>query len=326
VNVRDVPVIIEDPNPSRETRELARAIEHSSLFRVAGTVHAVKDPRELFKGTAVRALFRFPPDFAARLRRPGSPASIQVLIDGSDQNLGTILRSAVGPFLQKATLELLHVATPVAITVDQTVLYNPQQKSAKYFVPGLMAIILMMISALLTSLTITKEKEYGTMEQLLISPLRPWEILIGKIAPYFILAAIDGIMIVVVGRVIFDVHVAGSLLLLAFVSTVYIFCALSLGLLVSTVSKRQEHAMLIVLPATMFPSILLSGFIFPLASLPMWLQGFAAVVPATYFLQIIRGIILKGVDLDVLWRPVAVLSGMGIFLLIVSIKKFQVKQ
>jgi ABC-2 type transport system permease protein len=214
---------------------------------------------------------------------------------------------------------------PAVVTVDQRVLYNQEQRSALYFVPGLMAVILLMISALLTALAITREKETGTLEQLLVSPLLPGEIILGKIIPYILLAFVDGALILLVGYAAFGVRVAGSLVFLAVASTVYIFTSLAIGLLVSTIAKKQQHAMLIVLPATLLPTIILSGFIFPLSSLPLFLRCISYLVPATYFLQIIRGVILKGVGLVVLWQPLAVLGAMGIFLVIVSVKKFRVR-
>jgi ABC-2 type transport system permease protein len=325
VNITDVKVLVEDPSPSVETAQLIRAIDKSSLFKVVGVVRSAGYPGDVFRKLPVKALFRFPPDFSANLRRPGSPASVQVLIDGSDQNLGTILRNAAEPFLQKSTLELLHVPLPASVTVHQTILYNPKQKSAMYFVPGLMVIILMMISAMLTSLTLTREKELGTMEQMLVSPIKPWEIMVGKITPYIALAAVDGALILLVGYFVFGVVISGSLLLLSVASLIYIFTALALGLLISTVARKQEHAMMIVLPVTVMPTVLLSGFMFPLPSLPVWLQWLAHIIPATYFLEVVRGIILKGVGLEVLWTPMLVLGCMGLFLLAVSIRKFQVK-
>lgn len=324
VNINDVEVMVEDPSPSPESGQLIRAIDESSLFKVTGVVTSVAIPGDIFKKYHVKVLFRLSPSFAADLRRPSHPAMIQVLIDGSDQNLGTILRNVVEPFLQKTALSLLHVPVPTTITVQQTILYNPQQKSAMYFVPGLMVIILMMISAMLTSLTITREKEMGTLEQMLVSPIRSHEIMIGKIAPYIILAAIDGLLILLVGYFVFGVAIKGSVLLLSVSSLIYIFTALALGLLISTIAKKQEHAMLIVLPATVLPTVLLSGFIFPLKSVPLVIQWIAHAIPATYFLIIIRGIILKGVGLSDLWQPMVILCAMGLFLLVVSIRKFRV--
>ena len=325
VTIENVPVIVEDPRPSVESKAIEKAIDQSSLFKVVGVAAVADQPSELFKRLHIKALFRIPSDFSANLHTPDKPASIQVLIDGSDQNTATILRNAVEPFLQKTVFSILHQEPPATIAVLQTVLYNPEQKSALYFVPGLMAMILMMISALLTALAITREKELGTLEQLLVTPLSPGEIILGKILPYVLLAAIDGVLILAVGEALFGVRVRGSLPLLSLASLIYIYTALALGLLVSTVARKQEHALLIVLPITMLPTMMLSGFIFPLSSLPIALKALSKVVPATYFLEVIRGIILKGVGLTVLWQPLAVLLGMGLILMIVSIKKFKVR-
>jgi len=325
VNIKDVPVVVEDPAPSVESRALIAAIDKSELFKVVSVVAATPRPSKYFRGRRVKAVFRLPPDFAAGLYRPLRPAYVQVLIDGSDQNTGTIVSNAVEPFLVKAALDILGKQIQPGVSVRQTVLYNPQQKSALFFVPGLMAMILMMISALLTALAITREKELGTMEQLLVTPLTPMIIIIGKLIPYVFLAAVDGLLILLVGETVFGVRVQGSSLLLAGASIIYIVTALALGLLISTVARKQEHALLMVLPITMLPTMLLSGFIFPLASLPLWLRILASAVPATYFLQIIRGIILKGVGIYELWRPLAVLFAMGLLLMIVSIKKFKVR-
>jgi ABC-2 type transport system permease protein len=325
VNIRDVSVMIEDPSLSPQTRELTREIDNSALFKVAGVVTSSANPQELFRDHRIKALFRFSKDFSKNLHTPLTPASVQVVIDGSDQNIATIIRNAVEPFLQKATLSMLHQPLPAAITVQQTVLYNPRQKSALYFVPGLMAMILMMISALLTSLAITREKELSTMQQLLVTPLSPPEIMIGKLTPYICLAAVDGMLILFVGIVLFGVRIAGSSLVLAMASLIYITVALSLGLLISTLVNKQVHALLTVMPTTMLPTMLLSGFIFPLESLPVWLKPVSAVVPATYFLRVIRGIILKGVGVVELWQPLAVLCVMAVLLMTISIKKFKVR-
>ncbi|MBN2035419.1 MAG: ABC transporter permease [Chitinispirillaceae bacterium] len=325
MDLQEVPVLIEAPVPGQEINHIAASIDATTLFRVAGSVTVNPDPGTLFKKYHVKAIFRFPPHFAQDLRSGRGGAPVQVLIDGSDPNVGTILKNAVGSLVLNAALELLHIKQPTIVTIDQRILYNQEQRSALYFVPGLMAVILLMISALLTALAITREKELGTLEQLLVSPLRPGEIIVGKILPYLLLAAVDGSLILLVGYVAFGVRVAGSLTFLAGAATVYIFTALAIGLLVSTVVKNQLQAMLIVLPATMMPTIILSGFIFPLTSLPIVLRCISYAVPATYFLEIIRGVILKGIGFEVLWPSLAVLGGMSLFLIAVSVKNFRVR-
>jgi ABC-2 type transport system permease protein len=219
-------------------------------------------------------------------------------------------------------LDYLGIERPEPVKILPRVLYNQEQKSALFFVPGLMAVILMMISALLTSLTITREKENRTLQQLLTSPLRPREIILGKILPYIFLAAADGAIILIVGRVNFGIAVQGSMLFLAFCCFVYIFTALSLGLIVSTVARNQQQAMLIVLPATLLPTMILSGFIFPISSMPFALQCISKIIPATFFLEIIRGIILKGVGLRELFPPLGFLLLLGAAYFAIAVKKF----
>jgi ABC-2 type transport system permease protein len=291
---------------------------------VKGTVTAAMEPAALFRLHGIKALFRFPPGFARDVRRPGG-ARVQVLIDGSDPNLGTIIRNASEPMLLGATLVVLKVEQPKVLDLRTLILYNPEQRSALFFVPGLMAVILLMISALLTSVAIAREKELGTMGQLLVSPLRPLEIIVGKIIPYLFLAAVDGILVLVVGRLAFDVRIEGNPWFLGLCSLAYVFTALSIGLLISTIAKRQQHAMFMALGATMMPTVLLSGFIFPVASMPVPLQVVSGIIPATYFLEIVRGIILKGVGLRELWAPLLILTAEGMIVMAVAIGKFKVK-
>lgn len=323
-DARNLPVAVEDPSPTPETRALAAKLDAGLLFEVTTRAAAAPDPAALFRAEGIRALVRLPPGFARDLRRPGG-ARVQVLVDGSDPNVGTLIRNAAEPMLLAAALDALQVEPPRLLDIRARVLYNPEQKSALFFVPGLMAIILLMISALLTSVAITREKETGTLGQLLVSPVRPMEIMAGKLLPYILLAALDGVLILAVGRLAFGVRVAGSHLFLAGASLVYIFAALSIGLLISTVAKRQQHAMFMALGATMMPSVLLSGFIFPVASMPLPLQVLSKIIPATWFLHLVRGIILKGVGPSVLWAPLVVLALEGTLLLALAIRKFKVK-
>ena len=320
----DLPVMVEIPSPTPEANAVIAKLDASRLFKVVGAMTVAADPVETFRLHGIRALFRFPAGFSRDLHRPGG-TRVQVLIDGSDPNVGTIIRSAAEPLLMGATLEVLRVDPPRVLDLRTLVLYNPQQRSALFFVPGLMALILLMISALLTSIAIVREKELGTMGQLLVSPLRPMEIIVGKLIPYIFLAAMDGFLILAVGRVAFGVTIAGNPLLLAAASLVYVFTALSIGLLISTLANRQQHAMMVSLAATLMPTVLLSGFIFPVASMPRPMQILSLVIPATHFLEIVRGIILKGVGLAELWRPLAILGFEGALLMAVSIKKFKVK-
>lgn len=325
MELSEVPIAIVDPSLSRESARIAASLDASSLFTVTHRLRTTADFRELFRRYSVKAIIRFPDYFSASLQRHSPNTALQVLIDGTDPNTATILENTIDGVIRKIILtDLIGKSPRKNITVISRILYNPEQKSAHFFVPGLMAIILLMISALLTSLTLTREKESGTFEQLLVSPLRPFEIVIGKIIPYCFIAACDGVIIVLVGQFIFGVHCSGSLLLLALLSILYILTSLAIGLVVSTVAQNQQQAMMIVLPATMMPSIILSGFIFPLASLPVFLRILSAFIPATWYLQIIRGIMLKNIGFAELYKPVAVVTVMVLLLTTIAIKRFRV--
>jgi ABC-2 type transport system permease protein len=323
MDIIDAPVLIINPNQSAYVKELTARIDASAMFRVSGTIKSCSDVQAQFRRHHVKIICRFPPSFSKDLNNGGTAAPVQVIIDGSDPNTAIILKNAFEGILSSITLDMMGIRPADIIIVNQRILYNQEQKSALFFVPGLMAIILLMISALLTSLTITREKELGTLEQLLVSPLHPLEIILGKIIPYVILSGIDGVLILITGKLAFGVNVAGSLSLLAITGTIYIFTSLSIGMLISTVATTQQQAMMMVMPVTMLPTIILSGFIFPLSSLPIALRLFSNIVPATWFLQIIRGIILKGIGIRELWPQMTILCGISLFLIMVAVKRFR---
>jgi ABC-2 type transport system permease protein len=322
-DVKDVAIAVEDLSRSTESAALARSLDASELFAVAAVEGVVADPEEYFRTHGVKAIVRVPPDLATAVRTAGRRAEIQVLIDGADPNLATIIRNASAAAVLDPILRVLNIEKPEPVAISQQVLYNPQQRSAVYFVPGLMVLILTMISALLTSVALVREKELGTFAQLVVSPVRSFEVVTGKIVPYLVIAAIDGTLVLGIGRWAFDVRVSGSTLYLVAVSVLYIFVSLSIGLLISSVTRRQMHAMILSVVITLMPTVILTGFIFPVTSMPVFLQAISAVLPATYFLQVIRGIIIKGVGPGVLWIPTAILCFQGLVLLTAAIKRFR---
>lgn len=323
-DMKELPVAIEVPVPSDRTSEVVAALDATTLFDVKLVARVLPDPEDLFRRQRVKAVFRLGASFTRDLGTEGVPAVVQVLIDGSDPNTGIIVRGAA----QQALLQVVRAhkssARQPIVVVKKRVLYNPQQRSAFFFVPGLVAIVLIMISALLTSITITRERELGTMAQLLISPLHPWEIIAGKIVPYIGLAAADGILIMAVGSLVFSVPIRGSVLLLCAGALVYIFTSLAIGILISTLTTRQQHAMLIALVSSVMPVIVLSGFVFPVASMPLPLRMLANIIPAKHFLVFIRSVVLKGVGLQAVWMPIAVILVEGIAMVAISVKKFKV--
>jgi ABC-2 type transport system permease protein len=323
-DIRDARVAVEWTASSTAGREIVARLDASHFFAVPGTVNPSADPLEVFRAHDTRALLRLPPDLDAALRRPGG-ADLQIIVDGSDPAVGNAMRSATNAAVSQILFDHLGMKPPRILDARSVILYNPEQRSALFFVPGLMAVILLMISALLTSIAITREKETGTLGQLLITPLRPREIMAGKLLPYVVLACLDGLLILTVGWLAFGVRIAGNPLFLAGASLIYIFTALCIGLFISTLAKRQHHAMLMALGATLMPTVILSGFIFPVSGMPVPLQFISQIIPATHYLQIVRGVILKGVGIVQLWQPLLILTGQGLLLLGLSIRKFRVK-
>ncbi|MFW5774904.1 MAG: ABC transporter permease [Chitinivibrionales bacterium] len=305
--IQDIAIGVAGQKGDPAVRHIVSSLNASELFRVTEITGPVSDPVTLFQSKRIRALIRFPANFAQKLASPGKQPVVQFLIDGSDPNLGTILRNAAQQAISTPALEYLHGYVPEPICIKQSILYNPQQKSALYFVPGLMVIILTMISALLTSVALTKERENGTLDQLSLSPLKPHDIVVGKLVPYLLLAALDGLLVLVIGWAAFGVTVRGSAVLLGAVSTFYIVICLLLGILISTIAKRQFHAMFITIVATLMPSVILTGFIFPVRSMPLPLQIISTLLPATHYLTIIRGIMLKAVGIGALFQPLVAL-------------------
>jgi ABC-2 type transport system permease protein len=204
-------------------------------------------------------------------------------------------------------------------------MFNPSLKSVYLFVPGLMALILMLVSALMTSISIAREKENGTMEILLVSSLRPFQIIIGKVVPYMLLAFINSLTVLALAFLVFGVPCRGSVVLLVLESLLFIMTALSLGILISTVTSSQQAAMMISLGGLLLPTILLSGFIFPVASMPLPLQVISNIIPARWYLVIVRAIMLKGADFSTLWQETLVLLFMTCMFVTLSIRKFSVR-
>jgi len=320
LDVRDVPVCVWDRCDTQESGELIRRFVQSGYFVVTGYADGRDQIEKLIDQRKAKAGIVIPRDFG---KRPGSLQDIQVLLDGSDPTTANVITNYLQMIL--ATPGGGRDPTPPVLDIRPRVWYNQELKSVNYIVPGLTAILLMMVSALLTSLAVVREWESGTMERLLTSPVRTWEIIIGKILPYVVLALLIGLLILGVGRFHFGVPFNGNPALLIFGLVVYLFSGLSFGLLVSTLVRTQLLATMVALMATVLPLVMLSGFLFPIPSLPRALQFVTMLVPARYFLLIIRGIVLKGIGLKYLWPQWLFLSAMGLALSAASIARFKAK-
>jgi ABC-2 type transport system permease protein len=320
LEIQHLDMAVVDLSSSSESRALVEQFSGSRFFHAFyydGPVDRIED---LFKAEKARLALVIPPDFDRQLRTR-TTVPLQFIIDASDANAAAFVKNYSTQVLldynQSRGREL-----PVPFEVRSAILFNPHLKSSHFFVPGLVAMILMMISALLTSVAITRERETGTMEQILVSPVRPYQIVIGKVLPYVMLAFMDAALILLVGLVVFRVPFMGSLALLMILTTLYVFTALSLGLMISTYARTQQVAMMAAQTATILPTMMLSGLIFPISSMPAALQYVTYIVPARYYLLIVRGIMLKGSGFLQLLQPTAFLAAVALLMLVVSVRRF----
>ncbi|NTU52904.1 MAG: ABC transporter permease [Chlorobiaceae bacterium] len=320
--VSEVKTGILDRSHDSVTEALTDRLFSSGAFIYAGNLQSEKEIAPAFAAGRMNEVIVFEADFARRLQRDGV-ASMQVVTDGSDPNVSRIISGytelVVRDYLADQTDGDLQVAGVEAVPL---MMFNPSLKSVFLFVPGLMAMLLMLVSALMTSISITKEKESGTMELLLVSSLRPLQVIIGKVVPYLLLSFINVITVVGLAYFVFGVPCRGSVVLLFAESLLFILTALSLGILISSITSSQQVAMMISLAGLLLPTVLLSGFIFPVESMPLPLRVISNIIPARWYLVIVRGIMLKGAGIALLWKETLILLVMTFFFMAVSVRKF----
>jgi ABC-2 type transport system permease protein len=323
-DVRQIPLIIVDPTPDVATLELRERLAASDRFRIVAVASETRDLDPRFQAGSIRQALVLPSNVERRLGR-GDSLPIQLLTDGSDPNTGGIMQGYATAVVQRWHADASPAGGELRIVPTSRLRYNPTLESSHLFVPGLVAFVLTIVSAMMTAISITREKETGTMEMLLVSPIRPAAIVAGKVAPYIVLGFVSVLLVLIAARTVFDVPLRGSLALLLTECGLYILTALALGIVISTKAPTQRTAMIFALAGLMMPTLLLSGFIFPLDSLPGWLQAISHVVPARWFLLIVRGIMIKGAGLATLWQETLVLVGMTVFLLLVGSRKLAIR-
>ena len=323
-DVKNIKLGIIDRDRSASSRDIIHAFTNSGYFKPVASLKNREQVEELMLNRKIVVALVIPSGFSEQIKTKKN-TDVQLLIDGSNANNATIIINYARMILATYSLEKNIAFLKPAISIRSRVWYNPDLRSTDFIVPGLVAIILMMICALLTSIAIARERETGTMEQLLVSPIKPFEIVIGKVIPYVILAFTNGVLIVVFSKLLYNIPIRGNILLLILLSIVYLYASLNLGLVISARAKTQQVAMMLALLITLLPSVLLSGFIFPIFSMPTVLQWLAYLVPAKYYLVIIRGILLKGIGIENLWQPTLWLFGFGTLFLLIAIKRFQTK-
>lgn len=323
--INNVDIAILDHSKDATTEEIINKIAASKYFSIKQMITREADIADVFKKGQVKAVLNFEKNFSKNLIKDHN-ATIQIITDATDPNTANTVTNYVNAILQHYQKELNKEITIAYQIVPQTrMVYNPELKSVYMFVPGVMTIILMLVSAMMTSISITREKELGTMEILLVSPLKPFQVIVGKVFPYIFLSIINAIVIVAMSIFIFNMPVQGSLFLLGLESVLFIITSLALGILISTISATQQTAMMISLMGLMLPVILLSGFIFPISSMPIPLQIISNVIPAKWFIIIIKGIMLKGVGLQFIWKETLILLGMTVFFIALSVKKYKIR-
>ena len=306
-DVKNVRTVVVTSQMDLQTQRAVERISQSEYFTITRTVNTPKDAELLIRNQKADMAIVFAPDFASKHR------GIQIIVDGADPNMA-----------QQWTNYATNVITNMpGGVVNAKLLYNPQMRSAYNFVPAILGMLLMLVCAMMTSISIVREKERGTMELLLVSPVRPLMIMIAKVVPYLVLAFAILTTILLMARYVLDVPLAGSIVWIYVISTIYIILALSLGLLISTIATTQLMALLLSAMVLLMPIVMLSGMIFPVESMPEVLQWIAALVPPRYYIQAMRKLMIMGVDISNVVREIYILSAMALFLLIVALAKFK---
>jgi ABC-2 type transport system permease protein len=321
---KDAPIAILDPSKDEISSAITNKILSSGYFRLNRDIQSVSQIEPLFRKGKIKLVLVFEEGFGEKFQKSGS-ASIQIITDASDPNLAAILENYAKEIVNDYLGEQLLEGKVIPFRVEHRMYYNEELRSANMFVPGTIVLILMLISALMTSVSITREKELGTMEVLLVSPLRPIQIILGKVIPYLTLAFLSSVVIMGVGHFVFHVPVRGSIFLIFGLCLLFILLALTIGITISTVAKTQQAAMIISLAGLMLPTILLSGFIFPIENLPRFLQYLSIIMPPRWFLVALKDVMLKGVGIGYIWKEAGILAVMLFGFIMLSLKKFQIR-
>ncbi len=320
-DVRNVRVAFVVPSPDYVTRGLISRFHATDRFRVVGELRRSADAEALFRRGDADVVVMLEPDLAAHLNAIDTARAL-VVVDASDPNTGTVIKNYVGAVIASYGPSVGVRPSKPTIVTDTRMRFNPTLESVNLFVPGLIALVLTLVSALMTAISLSREKEQGTLEVLLVSPLRPWHIIIGKVIPYLVLAFANVLTALLAAWAVFHVPFRGSIGLLLAESVLYAIVSLALGVLVAARTNSQRGAMMAAMLGTLLPSTLLSGMIFPIASMPVWLSPLTNFVPARWFIVVARGIMLKGVGLSYLWHETLVLAVMALVLIGAAVKSF----
>ncbi|MGF9905766.1 ABC transporter permease [Brevibacillus porteri] len=330
-DVNDIQMAVWNQSPSAASRELVDQFVHTRVFEVAAHVSGYEEIEAMLDDGSVNVALIIGPDYT-RKRDRNEPVDVQMLINGSDPNIARTATSQAQLIVQHQAITLQEIKLQKQglgeleqpLGLDTRVLFNPNMESIVFNIPGLIGLIMQNVTMILTAFSLVREKERGTMEQLIVTPIRPLELMLGKITPYVGVGLFSFCLVLLVGTYWFGVPVKGSISLLVTLSVLFLVTTLLLGIFISTVAKTQLQAMQMAF-AFILPSVLLSGFMFPRDSMPLVIQWLGGLVPLTYFLEILRGIFLKGVDIDALWKDVVGMSSFCLLILTVAILRFRKK-
>jgi ABC-2 type transport system permease protein len=327
-DVRNIPLAVLDQSRSPQSRALLDSYRAADYFRIAYSVGSEAEIETLIGSGDARAAIIIPPDYAQRLAE--SNAHVALILDGSDPTSASTALSAAQLISQAHAINLLtenfartgmNLKTQQPVTVHTTVWYNPDMVSAHFMIPGVIGMILFAIAGILTATSVVRERERGTIEQLIVTPIRPWELIVGKLSPYVILGFLDTLEVLAIGHWWFGMPIRGDLGLILLLSVVFLSTGLGIGLFASTVANTQQEAMLTVF-MTLLPSIFLSGFFFPLEAMPKFLQIVSYIVPLRYFLVIIRSLLLKGVGIEMIQTDVIAMCLFAVGIMTLAVLRF----
>jgi ABC-2 type transport system permease protein len=323
--VKNSKIAILDNSRDAATASLITQLGSSRYFNIEKNIYSNKDIESSFREGKIKLVVVFPQHFQEDLQH-FNKAQIQLVADASDPNVASTLTNYASAIIldyQKRVTQDRKL--PYTINTETRMLYNPQLKGAYSFVPGVMAMVLMLVCTLMTAITVVREKEMGTMEIMLVSPIRPLKIIIAKAVPYLLLSIVNITSILLLSVFVLDVPINGSLLLLSFESVLFTLTCLAFGLLISASTDSQQTAMFISLTGMFLPTVMLSGFMFPIENMPLPLQIISNIVPAKWYYLIVKNVMIKGVGFESVWKETLILAGMMLFLLMMAIKKFKIR-
>lgn len=322
--VKNSRIVVLDMARDDASRAIIEELSASRYFDLEAILESPTQLEPAFQQGRTKLAVVFPVGFANELEH-GHQATVQLIADASDPNVATTVSNYATSILMTYAMNQYSDAAPLSIETEMRMLYNPQLKGSYNFVPGVMAMVLMLVCAMMTSISIVREKELGTMEVILVSPIVPIRVIIAKMVPYFLLSAVNIGSILLLSVFVLEVPIHGNLGLLVGECLLFTVTVLALGLLISSAANSQQVAMLISLMGLFLPTMMLSGFMFPVENMPVALQVVSNLVPAKWFYYIVRNVMIKGLSMEYVWKETLILTGMTIFFMVVSIRKFKTR-